>query len=159
MWWSGKKKSICHCKRYKRWEFYPWIGKYSGVGNDNPFSILVRKILLSKKHGHNLKAENYFIWCECLGLWAWETTPQQLWENCSKEAGGEVRLYGILQQKEQAVWKSKIRYQVKKCSILCVGRCKLLDSLNSFLSSAPGNYPSQASTVHELWTSRCPSWI
>ena len=33
-----------------------------------------------------------------------------------------------------AVRTSKIRYQVKEISILCMGRCKPLGSLNSFLS-------------------------
>ena len=63
-----------------------------------------------------------------------ETAPQQLWENCSKEAGGELRLYTSFQQWKQAVCTSKIRHQVKECSILCMGKCKPLDSLNSFLS-------------------------
>ena len=63
-----KKKSICFCKRCKRQEFYPWVGKYPEVGNGNPFSILARKILLTKKYGQNLKAESCFIWWECLGL-------------------------------------------------------------------------------------------
>ena len=37
---------------------------------------------------------------------------------------GQVRLYTSLQQREQAVWRtSKIRYWVKKFSILCMGRC------------------------------------
>ena len=55
------KKSICHCKRYKRWEFYPWVGEYPGVGNGNPFNILACKILLSKKYGHNLKVELFYL--------------------------------------------------------------------------------------------------
>ena len=48
----------------------------------------------------------------------------------------EVRLCTSLQQREQEVWISKIRYQVKECSILCMGRCKPLGSLTSFLSYA-----------------------
>ena len=50
---------------------------------------------------------------------------------------GRVRLYTSLQQREQAVWTSKIRYQVKEFGILCMGRCKSLGSLNSFLSYTP----------------------
>ena len=47
---------------------------------------------------------------------------------------GEFRLYINLQQREQAVRTSKFRYRVKEFSILCLGRCKPLGSLNSFLS-------------------------
>ena len=50
--------------------------------------------------------------------------------------------------REQAVWTSKMRYQVKEFSILCRGRCKALDSLNSFLSYAPQF--SRASTISLL---------
>ena len=82
-----------------------------------------------------MKVESYFIWWECLGLWAQETASQELWENCSKEAGGEVRLYMSLQQREQAVWTNND--EVKEFSILCMGRCKSLGSLNSFLSCIP----------------------
>ena len=49
----------------------------------------------------------------------------------------EVRLYTCLQQREQTVWKANIRYQVKEFSILCMGRCKPLGSLNSSLLYAP----------------------
>ena len=54
-----------------------------------------------------------------------------------KVAVGEVRLYASLQQREQVVWTSKVRCQVKEFSILCLGRCKPLGSLNSLLSNAP----------------------
>ena len=33
-------------------------------------------MLLTKIYSHNLKAESYFIWWECLGLRAWETASQ-----------------------------------------------------------------------------------
>ena len=49
----------------------------------------------------------------------------------------QVRLYSNLQQREQAVWTTEIKYQVKEFSILCMGRCKPLGSLNPFLSYAP----------------------
>ena len=58
---------------------------------------------------------------------------------------GYTRLYTSLQQREQSVWISKIRYQVKKFSILSMGRCKPLGSLKSFLSYAP--QLSEANTV------------
>ena len=93
------------------------------------------------KNSHSLRVENCFIWWECLGLRVQEASLQ-LWENCSKEAGwGEVRLYTSLKQREWAVWSPKIRYQVKEFSILCMGRCKPLGSLNLFLSSAPQGFP------------------
>ena len=38
--------------------------------------------------------------------------------------GGRSRLYTSLRQRGQAVWTTKIRYQVKEFNILCVGRCK-----------------------------------
>ena len=53
------------------------------------------------------------------------------------KSGGKVRLYTSLQQRKQADWTSKIRYQVKECSILCIGGGKPLVSQNSFLSCAP----------------------
>ena len=56
--------------------------------------------LSTKRYSHNLKIKSYFIWLECLVLWAQETASQQLWENYSKETGGEVRLYTSLQQRE-----------------------------------------------------------
>ena len=56
--------------------------------------------------------------------WAREIASQWLWESCSKEAGGEVRLCTSLQPRELALWTSKIRYQVKESSILCTGRCE-----------------------------------
>ena len=47
-----------------------------------------------------------------------------------------VRPYITLQQREQAVWTSKIRCQVKQFCILCMERCKPLGPLNSLLSYA-----------------------
>ena len=35
MWCSGNE-SICQCRRHRRWEFDPWVGKMPGVGNGNP---------------------------------------------------------------------------------------------------------------------------
>ena len=84
---------------------------------------------------HNLKAESCFDWWKCLELRARKTASQWLWEN-PKKGGGEISLYTSLQQRKQAVWTSRIRYQVKEFSILCLGRCKPLGPLNSFLSYA-----------------------
>ena len=85
------------------------------------------------KNACNLKVESYFIWWECLETW--REHPRSSEKTCSKEAGGGIRL--SLQQREQAVWTPKIRYQTKEFSILCKGRCKPLDSLNSLFSYAP----------------------
>ena len=82
-------------------------------------------IFSTKNHSHSPKVESYFIWWECLGLWTWDTASQQCWGNCSKETGGKVRLYPTLQLREQPVWISKVRYQVKEFSILCMGRSGL----------------------------------
>ena len=63
------------------------------------------------------------------------------------------------------IWTSEIRYQVKKFSILYMGRCKPLGSLNSFLSYA--SQPSGASLVFlftlllvfpQLLSSHCKGW-
>ena len=50
-----------------------------------------------------------------------------------QETGEEVKLCISLQQREQTVWTSKIRYPVKECSILCLGSCQPLGSQNSIL--------------------------
>ena len=48
---------------------------------------------------------------------------------------GSQAIYSV-QQGEQVVWTSKIRWQVREFRVLCVGRCKPLGSLNSFLSKS-----------------------
>ena len=79
---------------------------------------------------------------------------QQLWENCSKEAGGEVSLYTSLQQRQQADWTSKVRYQVKEVSILLLGRCKPLDSLDSFLPHTAPPSGANPGSLFTLWSGR-----
>ena len=59
---------------------------------------------------------------------------------------GEVRLYTSLQQRQQAVWTLKVRYQVREYIILCMGSCKPPGSLNSFLS-----YASQLSGANPVF--------
>ena len=51
--------------------------------------------------------------------------------------GWVARVYTSLQQREQEVCTSKIRYQVKEFSILFMRKCKTLGSLNSVLSCVP----------------------
>ena len=69
--------------------------------------------MTTKKHSHDLKVDGYLIPWACLGLWARETATQSLCENCSKEAGGEVRLHIVLQQREQTVWSSKVGIKLR----------------------------------------------
>ena len=54
------------------------------------------------------------------------------------------------------MWTSKIRYQVKECSVLCMGRCKPLVSLDSFFS-----YAAQLSGANpvSLFTLRSSRWL
>ena len=111
-----------------------WKFCYSFTKNNRIGRLCSGLELLTKKYSHNLKVESCFIWWECLGQ---EAASQELWENCSKETGGRVRLYTSLQQREQAVWASEIRKGAKEFSILCMRRCKPLGSLNPFLSYAP----------------------
>ena len=60
---------------------------------------------------------------------SWDTVPQLVLRDCSKEVGGGIRLYTILQQREDAAWTSKIRYQVKEFNILCMRRFEPLSSV------------------------------
>ena len=89
----------------------------------------------TEKYNHDLKVENYLV-----GMFK---TPRP-------EDNISVALRNLLQggrRGSQAIYKSatqaignlniKIRYQVKDFSILCIGRCKLLGSVNSFPSYAP----------------------
>ena len=63
---------------------------------------------------------------------------RKLLQGCRREH----RLYTSLQQREQAVWASKIRLQVKEFGILCMGRCRPLGSLHWFLcTSAVWGWP------------------
>ena len=142
------KKSICHCKRYKRWEFYPWVGEYPGVGNGNPFNILACKIPLSKKYGHNLKVELFYL----VGMF--RTLRRQQLSNSEKaaprrqeEKSGYIEFCnrGSRQSENQ---RSGIK--LKNVAFYVWEDASFLDSLNSFLSYAPQNSPSQASTVGEL---------
>ena len=69
-----------------------------------------------------------------------------------------IRLHTNLLQREQAVWTSKIRYQIKEFSIWYMGRFKPLGSLNSLLSYVPqlsGPNPVSLFTLdggrHDRW--------
>ena len=99
------------------------------------------KTAFNWKYSHNLKVESYFIWWECLGLWAQEIVFQYLWENCSKEEGGEVRLCTSLQQKKQEFWTPKIRYQLRNLPFCAWEEASLWAHWNSFLSHAISGQP------------------
>ena len=99
----------------------------------------------TEKYSHKLEVESCFIWWELLGLQALEVVSQVVLRNCFEDVGG-VRLYRSLQQKGQAAGslnskrllsiKENQILQVKGVSVLfCMGRCRHLDSLKSFLSS------------------------
>ena len=92
----------------------------------------------TKKYSHNLKVESYFIWWECLGLRAQEMASHSVAQRklLQGDRRGSQAIYKF-GTPEQAVCISKIRYQVKTFHTLCIGRCKPLGSLNSFLSCAP----------------------
>ena len=64
-----------------------------------------------------------------------------------------VRIYTSLQRSEQAVWTSKMRYQIKEVSILCMGRWKPLGSMNSFLAHAP-----QLSGANPVFLAHLKEW-
>ena len=135
-----------------------WLAWQSNL---QKFERIWRKLMLTKKYSHNLKESYFFFWWECLGLWVWETASQELWENCSKKEGREVRLQTSLQQRKQAIWTSKIRCQVKEFNILCLGRCKPLGSLNSVLSNEPqlsGANPLSWLTLPLAFPSYCGGW-
>ena len=59
-----------------------------------------------------------------------------LGDSISKRARGEVRLYTSTTEGADSL-NIKDQYQGKEFGILCMGRCKSLESLNSFLSYAP----------------------
>ena len=70
-----------------------------------------------------------------------------------------VRLYTSLQQREQAVWTSKNRYQVKEfmygICFLCMERCKPLGPLSSFLSYAAQLSGANPVFLFTLRSGRC----
>ena len=70
-----------------------------------------------------------------------------------------VRLHTNLQQREQAVWTSKIRYQIKQFSIGCVGRFKPLGSLNSLLSYVPQLCGPNPVSLFTLSSGSCGRWL
>ena len=106
----------------------PSVSSVHGVFQER----ILEWVALTKKHIHNLKELLYSV-----GLSpALETASQKLWENCSKDKGGEIRLY-IFATKGAGRLNIKVRYQIKEFSIHCMESCKPLDSLNSFLSYAP----------------------
>ena len=70
-----------------------------------------------------------------------------------------VRLHTNLQQREQAVWTSKIRYQIKKFSIGCMGRFKPPGWLNSLLSYVPQLCGPSPVSLLTLSSGSCGRWL
>ena len=75
------------------------------------------------------------------------------------EHGVGVRLHTNLQQREQAVWTSKIRYQIKQFSIGCVGRFKPPGSLNSLFSYVPHLSGPNPFSLFTLSSGSCARWL
>ena len=73
--------------------------------------------------------------------------------------GVGVRLHTDLQQREQAVWTSKIRYQIKEFSIGYMGRFKPLGSLNSLLSYVPQLSGPNPVSLFTLSSGSCGRWL
>ena len=84
-----------------------------------------------------------FIWWEFLGLQAQET-PSQMTLRKLQGGGGRVRLYRSLQQRAGSlnikilllIMENQISQVKEFYTFLCMGRCKSLGSLKSFLSYA-----------------------
>ena len=70
-----------------------------------------------------------------------------------------IRLHTDIQQREQAVWTSKIRYQIKEFSIVCMGRFKPLGSLNSLLSYVPQLSGPNPVSLFTLSSGSCGRWL
>ena len=82
-------------------------------------------MLSTKKDSHDLKVELLYLAGMFRALSPGASISVAL-RKLLQGGRGEVRLYTTLQQRKQAVWTSKVRYQVKEFSILCMGRCKPL---------------------------------
>ena len=85
-----------------------------------------------KKYSHNLKVESYFI-CRMFRTPSQGDSISVALRKLLQGGRGKVWLYLSLLQREQAVWTSNIRYQVKEFSILYG---KMQSSQNPFLSYA-----------------------
>ena len=70
-----------------------------------------------------------------------------------------IRLHTNLLQREQAVWTSKIRYQIKEFSIGYMGRFKPLGSLNSLLSYVPQLSGPNPVSLFTLSSGSCGRWL
>ena len=107
---------------------------------------------------------------ECKGKWALGNITM------NKASGGDgipVELFQILKDDAvevlhsicQQIWKTDWPQDWKRYSNPKEGQCqrrlKLLHNCTylTHQQSSTQNSPSQASTVHELWTSRCSRWI
>ena len=60
----------------------------------------------------------------------------------------EIWMYTSFQQREQAVWTSKIRYQAMEFSILFMGGCNHLCPLKSFLSCTLAIWGQSCFLIH-----------
>ena len=75
--------------------------------------------MLTKKYSHNLKVEGYFIWWQCLGLWA--PSDRQHLSSSEKTAPRSqewVRLYTSLQQRSRQSEHQRTGIKLRN---LCIG--------------------------------------
>ena len=117
----------------------------------NPFAIATSKITDHRSPCRLNKAaqpkswELRFTWQTFWGLQAWKAASQLTLRDRSKEARVEPGYIGVLQQRADS-WNIKKLLLIKEnqtsqakefSAFLCMGRCKSLGSLQSFLRCAP----------------------
>ena len=110
--WLSGKESACQCRRWKRYEFCPWVGKIPGGGNGNPLQYscletyhgprsLVEYSPWGRRVGRDWEHTPWFVECvnECLQIKA-----GSLWCNREGQQVGFPRL--IKPQLIISIWKS-----------------------------------------------------
>ena len=105
---------------------------------------------LRGKKSHPKSWELYFIWQTKLRTEVWDTASQITLRDCSEEVRGEPGYIQAFTTRLLLIKENPIS-QVKEFSaFLCMGRCKSLGSLKSFLWQAP-----QLTCAFSSWVS---SW-
>ena len=88
------------------------------------------------KYSQNAKVELFYLVGMFRSLSQGDSISVALRKLLQRGRRGSQAIYNFV-TREQAFWISKIGYQIKEFGILCMGRCKPLGSLSSFLSNAP----------------------
>ena len=92
--------------------------------------------LSTKKYSHNLKVQGYFIWWDSVQ----DSEPRKQYLSTSEKTAPRRQKgkSGYIQVCNKGSRQSEQkRSGIKEFSILCMGRCQPLGSLNLFLSYAP----------------------